>query len=264
MDYLVQDTSLAAVADAIRAKTGGADALAFPEGMVEAIVGISGGGSGGNTDMEDLLVGGVGKESITEYSNERVTVIRPYMFQEFGGLQAVDLPNVETVGTYAFNGCQKLPEIYLPKCKAVGANSFQVCRALEKANLPLAETIDSYAFSNNSKLYDVSAPLVTNIQRQGFYMCAALKKLDFHQLNTIAMYSFTNSSKFDTLIIRTENVCTLDNVNALTGTAIANKTGYVYVPSALVDSYKAATNWSTYADQIRAIEDYPEITGGAT
>ena len=25
---------------------------------------------------------------------------------------------------------------------------------------------------------------------------------------------------------------------------------------------KAATNWSTYAAQIRAIEDYPEITGG--
>ena len=26
--------------------------------------------------------------------------------------------------------------------------------------------------------------------------------------------------------------------------------------AALVDSYKAATNWSTYADQIRALEDY--------
>ena len=40
------------------------------------------------------------------------------------------------------------------------------------------------------------------------------------------------------------------------------KTGYIYVPRALVNSYKAATNWSTFASQIRAIEDYPDITGG--
>lgn len=45
------------------------------------------------------------------------------------------------------------------------------------------------------------------------------------------------------------------------GTAIASATGYIYVPQSLVDQYKAATNWATYANQIRAIEDYPEITG---
>lgn len=45
-EYLVQDTSLTAVADAIRAKTGSADLLAFPSGMVDAIAGIASGGSG--------------------------------------------------------------------------------------------------------------------------------------------------------------------------------------------------------------------------
>lgn len=43
-NYIVQDTSLAAVADAIRAKTGGGEALAFPAGFVEAVEGITGGG----------------------------------------------------------------------------------------------------------------------------------------------------------------------------------------------------------------------------
>jgi hypothetical protein len=43
---------------------------------------------------------------------------------------------------------------------------------------------------------------------------------------------------------------------------VANGTGYIYVPAALIEDYKAATNWSLYADQFRAIEDYPEITGG--
>ena len=37
-----------------------------------------------------------------------------------------------------------------------------------------------------------------------------------------------------------------------------------YVPTSLVEAYKSATNWSACAEQIRAIEDYPEITGGAT
>lgn len=45
-------------------------------------------------------------------------------------------------------------------------------------------------------------------------------------------------------------------------TAIENGTGYVYVPSALVDSYKITAPWSSMASKIRAIEDYPDITGG--
>ena len=58
------------------------------------------------------------------------------------------------------------------------------------------------------------------------------------------------------MIIRSDTVCTLNSTNAFTGTP------YIYVPSALVNSYKTATNWSSYAAQIRAIEDYPEICGG--
>ena len=52
----------------------------------------------------------------------------------------------------------------------------------------------------------------------------------------------------------------LVNKNALQNTMIANGTGYIYVPAELVETYKTTSNWETYADQIRAIEDYPEIT----
>ena len=65
----------------------------------------------------------------------------------------------------------------------------------------------------------------------------------------------------ETLILRSNTVCTLVNVLALAGTRIETGTGYVYVPAALVNAYKTATNWVTYADQIRAIEDYPGVTG---
>jgi hypothetical protein len=56
--YSVKSESLTAVADAIRAKTGGTDLLAFPDGMVEAIGGISGGGGGFGLEMGGKSGGG--------------------------------------------------------------------------------------------------------------------------------------------------------------------------------------------------------------
>lgn len=217
---------------------------------------------GGGTELEDALVGGIARETITEYSNERVTVLRDYIFNDFSNLQEVNLPNVETVGSYAFYDCKVLTEIDLQKCTTLGSYSLAGCKALVKINMPLVTNVGSYAFVNNAMLYDVNIPLVKNLERQTFYYCTALKKLDFHLLNTVATYCFTNCRNLETVIIRTSTVCSLANTNVFTGTKISSGTGHVYVPANLVDSYKTATNWVTYANQIRAIEDYPEITGG--
>lgn len=43
--------------------------------------------------------------------------------------------------------------------------------------------------------------------------------------------------------------------NAFTGTKIASGTGYVYVPDELVEEYKVATNWSTFANQIKPLSE---------
>ena len=59
-------------------------------------------------------------------------------------------------------------------------------------------------------------------------------------------------------------MCKLASVNAFSDTPIANGTGFVYVPLSLIEDYKTATNWATYAAQFRAIEDYPEICGGVS
>jgi hypothetical protein len=39
------------------------------------------------------------------------------------------------------------------------------------------------------------------------------------------------------------------SVSTLTGSF-----GSIYVPASLVDAYKSATNWATYADRITAID----------
>lgn len=78
---------------------------------------------------------------------------------------------------------------------------------------------------------------------------------------------FGKCAELTTLILRGNTVCSasypVNSYNgALADTPIANGNGYVYVPRGLVDKYKKATNWVEIADRIRAIEDYPDITGG--
>ena len=110
----------------------------------------------------------------------------------------------------------------------------------------ITEILDSYA---------------TSIVNGAFYGCSKLTKADFSAVTSIGTQSFQSCTSLTTLILRSETMATLGGTNAFGSMPIASGTGYIYVPSALVDSYKAASNWSTYANQIRAIEDYPEICG---
>ena len=103
------------------------------------------------------------------------------------------------------------------------------------------------------------------ISTSGSFMgCSNLAKIDFDVLEEMKDADFYQCSALTAVIIRSPAVCTMSDSNAFKLTPIASGTGYVYVPAALVGSYKAATNWSVYADQIRAIEDYPDICGGTT
>lgn len=47
-------------------------------------------------------------------------------------------------------------------------------------------------------------------------------------------------------------------INFLYYTPIANGTGYIYVPDALVDTVKSLDGWSTYASRIRPLSEYAE------
>ena len=122
--------------------------------------------------------------------------------------------------------------------------------------------IGRYGLAGCTKLTSVVLPAVAATDGNSMIDCSALTKADFSNLQNIRYSTFYSNKKLVTLIIRTQVVAKLENTSAFKATPIASGTGYVYVPSALVNSYKSATNWSTYADQIRAIEDYPDITGG--
>lgn len=123
-------------------------------------------------------------------------------------------------------------------------------------------SVGSYAFGHLSKLTSISLPSVTTIENFAFCR-SGVKSVYLRSVQSIGRGSLQQTTSLETLVLgNTETVCALLTTDVLTQSKIAAGTGYVYVPAALVDSYKSATNWAKYANQIRAIEDYPEICGG--
>lgn len=94
------------------------------------------------------------------------------------------------------------------------------------------------------------------------------KKLETIILNGITSISANNQSfyfcnKLKSLIIKTQTVASLGASNVFSNDSIGSGTAFIYVPSNLVDSYKAAENWSTYASQIKPInvaDTLPDIS----
>ena len=133
---------------------------------------------------------------------------------------------------------------------------------LATVNLPMVTSLGSYAFYQCSGLISFHLPKLTSVSTQTWYSCTKLQHADCGQLGNIPAQTFNACSALTELILRkTSSICTLSNVNGVNNSPIGKGTGYVYVPSALIDAYKTATNWSTFANQFRAIEDYPEICG---
>lgn len=99
---------------------------------------------------------------------------------------------------------------------------------------------------------------VTSIGQAALSYCQSLTTVDLPNVTSIGTTAFVGCSALTTVILRSETVCTAVNANILNNTPIKSGTGYVYVPDDLVDSYKAATNWSTYANQIKPISELGE------
>lgn len=211
--------------------------------------------SGSNANELDSLIT---REISGAYTNDRVTQIDEYAFANCTEITDINLPNVINISYNSFRGCTKLKAISLPHCQVAGGSSFYGCSNLEAVSLPSCHTLGTgalgSAFWGCSKLSQVSLPLVTTIMSFTF-RDTVIQKIDFLSVNNIESSAFIYARQLDTLILRNSNVCVLKNINAFDSTKIAAGTGYIYVPDNLVDSYKIATNWVTFANQIKPISE---------
>lgn len=242
-DYIVSDTSLTAVADAIRSKTGGTSQIEFPNGFVNEI----------GTILGDDLLEKTNNKTLTTYSSDKITTVRRYMFYQNSNLKHIDLPNCTTITVSAFN--ESGVETYnLPKLTNIQNSGFRACKIVT-AYFPLVTNFEQSAFDVCTTIVTAVLPKV-GLSSKCFYGCTSLKTIDLTNANTIAASACQNSSVLDTLILRRgTQLTTLANVSAFSGTPFASggTGGTIYIPKVLYDElgtgstldYKAATNWST-------------------
>lgn len=272
---------LVAIADAIRKKTGKTDKMTLNQMAVEIDEIAS-----GNTEVEDALL----TRTLTSYENDRITELGRYGLQGMRLLETVSLPNLVKTAIDAFSECTALKHVSLPKYTGLegGSKMFHSCSALTDDSFDIPNLIHTNAWDfwectgltkipyesqlnyvgdncfRSCLIQSANLPNVTGIGYGSFQDCKSLVRVDVgvKQRNTLRRDTFNGCSALETCIFRADAFLPMDNTSAFKGTPIESGTGYIYVPSALVDQYKAATNWTVYADQIRAIEDYSEITGG--
>ena len=158
-----------------------------------------------------------------------VTTIGDYAFYNCKALTSVTIPDsVTTIGGAAFGSCGALTSVTIPdSVTKIGSYAFDSCSALISVTIPdSVTTIGDYAFAFCDALTSVTIPdSVTKIGQQALDDCTSLKEV---YCKPITPPSLGNSSVFD-----------------------SNASGRkIYVPTASVDAYKAATYWSEYASAI--------------
>lgn len=143
-------------------------------------------------------------------------------------------PMIEMLPTPSLGWPASVTKIVIPDdvTGGIGDYAFYGCVSLTELVLPSGMTgsIGAYAFTECSSLTELVLPsgITGSIGTRAFSGCSSLTEI--------------------TLL--SPSLITLSNVNAF-----ADCPADIYVPANLVDDYKAAANWSTFAARIYPIPD---------
>ncbi len=174
-------------------------------------------------------------------------------------------------GTY---NCATLERIRLPKATTMppdGSNSSLANNIATLTSVSLEALTEAHGYTYGNPVYllnkcatltSVYLPSVVTLGGCVFCDCTSLTSLWLPSCTQINGNSIGKGTPIETLVLPGETMCRLSgNLNSNVSTA--KGTGYVYVTSSLVEDYPAASGWSNYAAQIRAIEDYPDVVAAA-
>jgi hypothetical protein len=185
--------------------------------------------------------------------SDSVTSIGSNAFSNCSSLASVVIPDsVTSIGSKAFQNCYSLASVVISdSVTSIGSNAFQNCMSL--ASVVISDSVTSIgasAFQNCMSLASVViSDSVTSIGASAFQNCMSLASVvipdgvtsiggyAFYNCYSVAYYDFSNHT----------TVPTLSATSAFDGMPADCK---IRVPAALVDEWKAATNWATYASYI--------------
>ena len=177
-------------------------------------------------------------------------------------------PAAKTIGNYAFRYCYGLTgEVNLPSTvTSIGQYSFASCKNMTKFYAPGAiTTLGTYTFVGASadhkmtmtecRMPNLGTSIALNLNwghTTAANACQYLEVVDIGKAKSIAANTFANCYKLTTLIMRrTGTATTCANINAFLNTPLrgySSRTATIYVPEALIDTYKAASVWKSIND----------------
>ena len=181
-----------------------------------------------------------------------VTSLPTYCYINSYALQSITIPaSVTSIGQDAFSGCYGLEEVVVPSSVTnIDNNTFSTCYALRSIKLPNSITsIGNSAFSSCANVEPFALPSsLTSIGTYAFSYCYQFVSVTIPStVTSIGNYAFSGCSGVAEYHILPTTPPTL-------GTTVFNGIAsdcVIYVPSAKLNDYKTATNWSTYASYMQ-------------
>ena len=255
-DTIVTGSKLTAIANAIRTR-GGTQAQLTLDQMPQAVADIPGGGGGGFDWSQ--ITGGLR--------------FLPAATQTALDLRGMDTSTFTTLGSM-FRQCTTLTSLDLSNwdtshVTAMGAMFYQ-CSALTSLDLSSFDTINvtdmAYMFYSCPALtsLDLGSFDTSNVTDMSnmFYWCTHLTSLNLSGFDTGRVTSassmFGSCTALQDVIWSQKNTVQPLPVSASSAGLTYNNSAKFYVPDALVNDYKAATNWSEIASRIYSINDLPQ------
>ena len=182
-----------------------------------------------------------------------VTSIGIYTFGNCTSLSSITIPNsVTAFSDSVFYNCTSLTSVTLSESQTtLGNGTFESCRSLASITIPSSVTrIGTQTFYNCTSLTSVTIPSsVTSIGTQSLRGCTALTNITIpSSVTTIGASAFYNCRSLTNITVEATTPPTLGS-----SAFLDTNNCPIYVPSESVETYKTATNWSTYADRIQAI-----------
>ena len=232
------------------------------------------GSSGSDSNKLALVVGAQSANNsydITASDLDGVTELGDYAFYQKAGLRSIELPETCTsIGNNAFYNCVALTSANMPKVTSVGNNAFNYCPALTFIDMPNVESLGDSAFNNCYALTFIDMPNVESINYNAFNYCQSLTSVSMPNVTSIGNGAFRSCFALTSLTI--PSTCTSIGGYALYCGSSSNKCTFTFegttppsiqsttfapsfinkiiVPAGCGETYKTATNWTTFADYI--------------